>query len=242
MNDLFIQQLLNVMLRSVIAYFLLLLVSYLLRRKILSQMNFFDLGISIVLGAVAAAIAIGRSPTILSAIIVFITLCLLGILTDSMQLTSFFINKIIDAEPIILIQNGELVKTEMKKMRLSVTELDAMLRQKGVFNIADVEFAVLEKNGELSVQQKSQKQPLTPSDLNIPTSYKGLTKDLVIEGQILYENLKQANLDELWLMNELNSRGIEDVAEVFLAALDTCGNLYVSKGLAYQTSSEAIPN
>jgi len=97
-----------------------------------------------------------------------------------------------------------------------------------VFNISDVEFAIMENNGKLSVLKKSQKQTVTPSDLNLPTAYIGLNKDLVIDGEIMKENLQDIHLDEGWLHSKIKSQGIEDIRDVFYAGLDTSGNLYIS--------------
>jgi uncharacterized membrane protein YcaP (DUF421 family) len=87
----------------------------------------------------------------------------------------------------------------------------------------------LETDGNLSVLPKSQKIPLTPSDLHISTKYYGLTKDLVLDGSIMSENLKDINLDEQWLQDQLKDHGIANIKEVFYAGLDSSGSLFVSK-------------
>jgi uncharacterized membrane protein YcaP (DUF421 family) len=87
----------------------------------------------------------------------------------------------------------------------------------------------MEVDGKLSVLPKSQKQPLTPSDIQIPTSYLGLTKDIIIDGSIIYQNLKDLNLDEKWLYNQLKPYGVQQAEEILYAGFDTSGNLYVSR-------------
>jgi uncharacterized membrane protein YcaP (DUF421 family) len=98
-----------------------------------------------------------------------------------------------------------------------------------VFNVADVEFAVLESNGQLSVLRKSHKQPVTREDLKIPSGYEGLSSEMIVDGEIIYQNLQQNNLDEAWLILELERQGIRSPKEIMLASLDTRGNLYVDK-------------
>jgi len=127
-----------------------------------------------------------------------------------------------------MIANGKIMEKNMKKIRLSINDLMMLLREKNIFNISDVEFALMETDGKLSVLPKSQKQPITPADLKLPTTYKGLMKDIIIDGQVMYENLQDANLNEQWLYNELLTKGIKQPQEVFYAGLDTAGNLYVS--------------
>lgn len=102
-----------------------------------------------------------------------------------------------------------------------------MLRSKDVFNLEDVEFAVLEQNGKLSVMLKSQKQPLTPQDMNIPTQYMGLPANLIEDGCLNMEALKSVKLSKAWLEYQLRKKNITDIKDVFLAQLDTRGNLFI---------------
>lgn len=217
-------------LRTVLAFFALLLVARVMGRKAISQMTFFDFTVAITLGSVTANLSLGNNPTILGAVLVLFTLCLMGVLFDILHLKSFRFRKLINSEPVTLIENGHIIKENMKRTRFTMNDLNALLREKNTFNIADVEFAIIECDGKLSVLPKSQKQPVTPSDLKISTPYVGLVKEVIIDGSILNENLKDAKLDKDWLMRELNQQGIQNEKNVFFAALDTQGNLYVSKG------------
>ena len=103
----------------------------------------------------------------------------------------------------------------------------SMLRTKDVFNINDVEFAVLEQNGKLSVLLKSQKQPLTPQDMNIPTQYVGLPTNLIMDGCLNMEALRSVNLSKACLEHHLKKEKIMNVEDIFLAQLDTQGNLFI---------------
>jgi len=138
-----------------------------------------------------------------------------------------YASKFLDGEPTIVIMNGKIMEKSMKAMRYTLTDLLEQLRIKGVFDIKEVEFAVFEKNGDLSVLKKSQYQPVTPKDLNLSTTYKGISTELIYDGIIVDQNLKQVNLDRNWLKAELEKRGIKDPLEVFLALLDTSGELYI---------------
>ncbi|WHH57693.1 DUF421 domain-containing protein [Petroclostridium sp. X23] len=219
----------NSMLRAVFAYLLLMVVARLMGRKAIAQMTFFDFAVAITLGSVTANLALGPKASAASATATLITLAALAILTGYIHIKSFKGRKLIDSEPVTVIKNGQIVNENMKKIRFTIDDLTSLLREKNMFNVADVEFAILESDGKISVLPKSQKQPLTPSDLNISTGYKGLTKDLVIDGSIMYENLQDIHLNEQWLRDELEKQNIVDVSEVFYAGLDTSGTLYVSK-------------
>ncbi len=223
------QIILESILYTVIGYFIALMVSRLIGRKMISQMTFFDYVIGITLGSVTANLAMVSQIPNSSAITVLITLAVLTILLDYIHIKSLFVRKKLDSEPTVLIENGKIINQNMKKSHVTINELLMQLRGKDMFNIADVEFAILETDGSLSVLPKSQNMPLTPSDLNISTKYKGLTKDLVIDGSIISENLKYINLDEQWLYNRIKKYGVTDIEDVFYAGLDSSGNLFVSK-------------
>lgn len=139
------------------------------------------------------------------------------------------LHKILDDDPTVVVHNGKILEENMRKMRYTVDDLTSQLRQKEAFNIADVEYAITEPNGQLSVLLKSQAAPLTPRDISAPSSYRGIPSELVVDGVIIQQNLKQNNLDEEWLLGELQRQGIQSIKEVFYASLDTDGNLYVDK-------------
>lgn len=107
---------------------------------------------------------------------------------------------------------------------------------KGYTNLHDVEFAVLEPSGKMSVIPKSQARPLQPRDMNIPTQYEGLALPLIINGNIQWLNLRWAKLDETWLKQQLQANGVTNVEDVALAQLDTSGRLYVDR--FYQGGNE----
>jgi len=196
-------------------------------RKTVSQMTFFDFIMGVSFGTITANIALG--PNRSGAVAVLVIFVFLTIILDYLHIDSFKLRKMLDSEPIVIIENGKIIEENMRKARMPIEELNMQLREKNVFNISDVEFAVIEINGKLSVQPKSQKQPMTPSDLGLSTSYKGLTRDVIIDGNIMYENLHDADLDEDWLSNHLRQFSVTDVKDVFYAGLDTSGNLYVSQ-------------
>lgn len=222
---------LDTILRAAAAFILLMVITRLLGRKAISQMTFFDFAAAITLGTLTASLGMGSDRSAATAVLVIITFAALVFITDLLHLKIFAFRKLAGSEPVVLIRNGKLVESNMRHTRITIESLNSLLREKNAFNIADVEFAVFENDGKLSVLLKSQKQPVTPSDLGIPTVYKGLSKELVIDGQIMEENLRDANLSEKWLKEQLADKDIYDVKDVFFAALDTGGELYVSKGL-----------
>jgi len=224
------------LLRALIAFLLLLAVTRLVGRKAISQMTFFDFTVAITLGSLTTNLCLGSSSTPLLAGIVIIVFCFLAILTSYIALFSMKFHKIVDSEPVVVIAKGDLMKKNMRKLRVTLPMLTALLREKNMFNIADVEYAIMENNGKLSVLPKPDKQPLTPSDMSISPPYKGLNIELIIDGKVLRENLASSGHDEKWLLTELKNRGIENERDVFFAALDSSGGLYVSLGGPFKES------
>lgn len=116
----------------------------------------------------------------------------------------------------------------MKRLRYHLDNLESQLRDKGIFDFNEVEFAILEPHGQLSVLKKSQYLPLTPEDMKLNTKYKGMSTEIIKDGRIFDENLKQNKLTRDWLMQELKNRKITNLNDIFYAALNTNGVLYVS--------------
>src|SRR5699024_5605641 len=109
------------------------------------------------------------------------------------------VSKYIDGEPTIIVMNGKILESAMKKLRYRASDLMEQLRGAGVFYLNEVEFAILETDGKLSVLKKSDYVPLTPKDMNIPTIYKGLSTEIIYEGKLIDENLKKIDQSKEWL-------------------------------------------
>ena len=222
------QEIIQSGLRIFIAYFLLLTLTRIMGRKMISQITFFDFVVGVIVGSVAANLSVSSTNPIVSGITVLIVLTLITVTIDFSNIKNILSRKLTNSEPVAVVENGKIIVENLEKTRLPLDNLMMLLREKNTFNIADVEFAIFETDGKLSVLKKSQKQPVTPSDLNIPTAYAGLTKDIIIDGEIMDENLEDAKLDKVWLMAKLKDNNFNRIEEVFYAGLDTLGNLYIS--------------
>jgi uncharacterized membrane protein YcaP (DUF421 family) len=214
--------------RTAFAFLLVLILARIMGRKLISQMTFFDFVVGVTLGATTSNLALNAKGIGPTATIVLISLTFLTVITDLLHIKYFKFRKFTDSEPVTVISNGKIVTENLKKVRLTLNEMLMLLREEKIFNISDVEFALLEADGKLSVLPKSQKQPLTPQDLNIATIYKGLSRDFIMDGEILFENLQESQLDEPWLTGQIRLAGFNSPREIFYAGLDTTGNLYIS--------------
>ncbi|WP_053956058.1 DUF421 domain-containing protein [Inediibacterium massiliense] len=223
------EKILSTIIRGIITYILTLTLSRFMGRKLISQMTFFDFVVGVSMGSMAANLAMGPNSTPTTASTSLITLSLLAILTGLLHIKSFRIRKIINSEPVILINKGHIVEDNLRRVRLTIEQLTMQLREKNIFNLSDVEFAIFETNGQLSLLPKSDKVPLTPSHMNIPTTSKGLMKDIIIDGNIIDENIKAMGLNIDWLQSQIHMYGIQNPSDVFYAGVDDTHNMYLSK-------------
>ncbi|MBB6216050.1 uncharacterized membrane protein YcaP (DUF421 family) [Anaerosolibacter carboniphilus] len=194
----------------------------------MSELTYFDHIVSITIGSIIASIAVDRSINTLDGITATIVWSILPILIGYISLKNLTFRKIVDSEPLIIIQNGKLLDKNMSRIRYHMDDLLMRLRQKDVFDITEIEFAILESNSKLSILKKSSYNHVTPKDLNISTNYKGLMTELIINGQIMASHLKMLNLDTKWLSEQLQTRNIKNVEEVIFAGLQTDGQLYIA--------------
>lgn len=195
-----------------------------------------ELVVTIMISELAAIPMQETGIPLINGIVPIVTLIIAEIIFSFITLKSEKARKIISGTPSILIENGKINEKEMEKLRFNMDDLMEELRINNCPNIADVEFAILETSGQLSIIQKSQKRPATAEDLNIPTKYEGLPITLISDGKINYNNLQTAHLDRQWLVDELKKFGITNLSDVFFASLDTDGNIFYQ--LKYKAKEE----
>lgn len=216
-------------LRSVISYVLLMTAARLLGHKAISQITFFDFCVAITLGSVSANVGFGGDNSLHAAITVLVSYLVLGLVTGAITLKSMAFRKLVNSEPLILIRNNQIDERMMKKAKMTLQKLMGLLREKNAFNISEVKFAILESDGELSVLLNSNSSPVTPTDLQLQVPERGLTRDVVVDGQLLEENLQDVHLTVAWLLEAFKKQGIGDIKDVFFAAVDSSGGLYIAK-------------
>ncbi len=214
--------------KSILIYFLLLILTRFIGKKILSQLTYFDFVIGITVGTIGGAYVVEMVKgawVLISPLILAICTVLTGIIT----MKSLHLRKLIEGEPVVVIENGRVLENNMRKLRYHVDNLEMQLREQGVFNISEVEFAVLEPHGQLSILKKSQNLPLTPKDLHLATQYQGMSSELIKDGDVIEQNLRQNNLSFAWLYRELRKNNIYDISGIVLASLGTDGKLFIDK-------------
>lgn len=214
--------------RMITVILLFLVVALLMGKRHIGELSVFDFIIAVTLAAVAGADLadpkVPHGPTILA----IIGLGIIHYIISKAILKNRKAGHLLTFDPTIVMQNGLILKENLAKIRYTVDELLSHLREKGIFDLGEVEFAILEPNGSLSVLKKSQYQPATPKDLKIATEYKGIATVVILEGKIDQEGLRSVSLSQQWLEDKIKQMGYNKVEDIFLAEINTKGELYVS--------------
>jgi uncharacterized membrane protein YcaP (DUF421 family) len=209
-----------ILIRTITALFLLLLIARILGKPTLSNMTFHDFVSGITLGAVAGNLAFNEKIVawyiILSLIVMGITSYLLSIIA----IKSRKVRKWISGSPSVLIEGGNILEGNMRKSKYTIDSLNQSLREKEIFNIEEVEYAVLEDNGKLSVLKKDEYRSVTKKDLNLISNTASFPVELIMDAKIMEDNLKRNGIEKEWLIKELKSRG-KKISDVFYAVRGT---------------------
>jgi len=215
--------------KTLFFYLLLLAVVRIMGKRELGTLSPWDLVLTIMLAELAALPIENPRIGLWMGAVPILTLLAAQLLLSWLSLKSVAVRNLVAGTPSVVIKDGRIIEAELRRLRYGIDDLMEQLRQKNVPNIQDVEVAVLETNGQLSVIPKSQRRPLCPADLGVPTAYEGLPIPLINDGAIDYRALSAARLDVSWLKEQLRARGIHDPREVFYACLDSQGNLFVQE-------------
>lgn len=213
--------------RTVLTFLVLLVLTRLSGKKQLSRATYFDFITAIAVGDIAADHMANPEDPLLPFLAATVLWFALAIALDLLVVKSRPIAKLLEGEPSVVIENGRIREKDLFRNFLRVDDLMARLRTQGYFNPSDVEYAVFETDGTISVLPKAQARPVQPRDLGIPTQYEGISRELIVDREVVRANLKQMNLSEEWLAGELVKAGYTGTDEVFYAAIDTQGKLFI---------------
>lgn len=150
------------------------------------------------------------------------------VLISVINLKSIKARAIISGKPRILMYKGRIDEQALKKERYTINELQEKLRSKDIFSLGDVEYAILETNGDITVVPKPNRKALTPEDLGLEGEYSGISYDLVIDGKVMQKNLKQLGKSEMWLSEKLEELDINQ-NEILIATVDGKDEIYCQK-------------
>ena len=189
--------------RAIFLYIVVLVVMRLMGKREIGQLQPFELAISIMIADLASIPMTDVGIPITNGIIPILGLLVMHLLISIINMKSIKCREVLCGRPTILIYRGKIDEKALKKERFTLNELEERLRGNNVVNLGDVEYAILETSGQITVIQKPNKRTTIPEDFSIEPAYEGLPYDLVIDGKIMHENLRKIGKNETWLKNEL---------------------------------------
>ncbi len=217
-----------VFVRAIVLYLIVLLVVRCMGKREIGQLQPFELVISIMIADLASIPMTDVGIPIFSGIVPILGLLLMHLVISFGNLKSIKFREVICGKPTILIYRGKIDEQKLKKERYTVNELQEKLRSKDVFNISDVEYAILETSGDISVILKPEKRTPVLEELKIEGKYEGLAYDLVVDGVIQYENLKKINKDYEWLEEQVSKFGFEP-QDALIVTIDADNQIFCQK-------------
>lgn len=220
---------LSLLWKTLLLYLVVIVSMRLMGKRQIGQLQPFEFAVAVMISELAALPLTEDDRKLHHALIPIAVLVACQLVISLISLKSVRFRGYICGKPAILIRNGRMLEKNMRREMCTINELLEQLRFHSVQNVSDVEYAILETNGQLSVILKSQKRPVTPEDLKISTKYEGYAIDLIIDGKLMSGTLEKMNIDREWLDRQLKERGITDYRMVFYAAIDTTGNLFIQK-------------
>ncbi len=214
--------------RAAVIYFYVLIVTRLLGKREIGQVSPFDFVVAIMIGELAVVVVENTDRPLLDAMVPIATMAIIHIGISLLSLKSVFARRLLSGSPTIVIERGRIVEKGLRGLRICLDDLLAALREKNVTSLDEVEYAILENTGKLSVILKSAKRPVRCEDLGVTTEYEGLPYILVVDGRVDRRAMAEAGVTEEWLREELRKRGIERIEDAFVVSLTPKGALYVS--------------
>lgn len=211
--------------RAILLYIIVLIVMRLMGKREIGQLQPFELAISIMIADLASIPMTDAGVPISNGIIPILGLLVMHLVISVVNLKSIKAREIICGKPRILIYRGKIDEKALKKERFTINELEERLRGNNVVNLGDVEYAILETSGNITVIQKPEKRNTIPEDFNIVPDYEGISYDLVVDGKIMDENLRKLGKNYQWLKKQVEKFNIRP-EEALVVTIDGKGQIF----------------
>ena len=214
--------------RAIVLYLIVLVVMRLMGKREIGQLQPFELAISIMIADLASIPMTEIGIPIFNGIVPILGLLVMHLIISLINLKSLKAREIICGKPSILIYRGKINEKELKKERFTINELEERLRGNNVVNLGDVEYAILETSGQVTVIQKPEKRNTIPEDFNIVPEYEGIPYDLVVDGKVMNKNLKVIGKNYNWLKKQVEKFDIKP-EEALVVTIDGKGQIFCQK-------------
>lgn len=217
---------------SLSSFIVLFILTKLMGNREMSQLSMFDYITSITIGSIAAEMATSLEDNFLEPLVAMVIYAIGAILVSYIALHSIKARRFISGVTLILYDNGKLFSKNFKKAKMDMNEFLMQCRTNGYFNLSDIQTAMLEANGKISFIPNSLKRPATPEDLSLNPKQDFLVTNIIIDGKVLEENLKNTGNNLKWLHDNLEKQNAGRIENIILATCDKDNNLSVYKKIS----------
>ena len=211
----------NISMRTIVIIVLMFFITKMLGKKQISQLSLFDYIVGITIGSIAADISLDLEKGLLAGMISLFLYGFIAYLISKLTTKSIVARRFFTGVPTVLMEKGKIIESGLNKVKIDVNELLAEARINGYFNLDEIDYAIMEINGNISFLPKEKEKPATKKDMKIKVTDEGLTSNVIIDGEIMDNNLKAISKDKKWLDHELKVLGYEDYNKVLLATVDS---------------------
>ena len=214
-----IQEALSIIPRSLFSLLTLFLITKLIGKKQVSELSLFDYVIGISIGNFTAEMTMGLNNQYINGVVAIFTFGIISWLVSRLTMKSIILRRILIGTPTIIIQEGKIIKENMKKLNIDINDLLEQCRNNGTFDISQIEYAIMEVNGKISIMLKPEYNPVTMNDMNLKPTLQDLCANVIIDGRIMMKNLNNMNKSKQWLLKELKVKEY-NLEDILLATLD----------------------
>jgi uncharacterized membrane protein YcaP (DUF421 family) len=229
-------EVLDVIIRGLLSLFTLFFVTKMLGKKQVSQLSLFDYVIGISIGNFAAEMTINLNSQEVNGIVAVVLFGLIAYVVGYLTMKSIHARRFFMGVPTIIIQNGKILEKNMKRVKCDLNDVFEQLRTSGYFDVSQIDYAIMEANGEISILPKSEYRPVITKDMKLNVSQEGLVANVVMDSKIMKKNLNFIHKDDKWLMQQLKILGYPDLKKILLATVDINGKVVV-----YERNNNLIP-
>lgn len=211
----------NISIRTIIVIICLFLIGKLIGKKQISQLNLFDYIVGITIGSIGADISLDLEKDLIAGLLSLFIFGIIAYLISLITLKSMKCRRLFTGVPTVLVENSKIIESGLKKTKIDINDLLAEARIAGYFNLDEINYAIMEINGNISFLPKDSEKPVTKKDMKIKPDSSGLTTNAIIDGKYMKNNMKAIGKDEKWLQHELKVQGYDSYDNLLLVTVDT---------------------
>ena len=211
---------LNICFRTILVLIILFFITKMMGKKQISELNFFDYIVGITIGSIAADISLHIEKNMIAGIAALFIYGFISYIISFVSIKSILARRFFIGVPTVLVEKGKIIESGVKKSKIDVNDLLMEARENGYFNLDEIDYALMEVNGNISFLPKEKEKPVTKKDMKIKCSNEGLTVNAIIDSKYMVNNMKAINKDKEWLDHEFKVNGYDNYDNILLATID----------------------